>query len=203
MLAHIAHTDLEAAPPPQPERRSSPRFRTVFFIARISRVSDDGLFIVRNLSDDGVQLVAHIAMHLGERLVIALSEDLTVSGTVMWCDNHFCGVQFDEPIDSSGFLRTLRDRSRTFRRRALRLPVMKLATCYSEAGIHTVRITDVSSRGLGLMHRGQIRPGMVLTLILENGARRKGAVCWSKNGHAGVALGEPFTIQELESARSF
>lgn len=182
-------------PPPQ-------RVRTVFFMARISRVSDQGLFVIRNISDQGVKLLAHVRLHVGERLMIALSDNLTVSGSVIWCESFFCGVAFDEPIDSTSFLASLPARNRSYRRSALRLPVMKRATLYSESGIHSVKITDVSCRNLGLAHAGQIQAGMVVRLVLESGATRLGAVSWSKKGHAGVILGEPFTIAELESANS-
>lgn len=183
-------------------RPTSQGVRTVSFMARIIRVSDEGLFLIRNISDRGVKLLAHVRLHVGERLMIALSERLTVSGSVIWCESFFCGVAFDEPIDSTSFLASLPARSPSYRRSALRLPVMKRATLYSESGIHSVKITDVSCRNVGLAHAGQVHPGMIVRLVLESGATRPGAVCWSKKGHAGVTLGEPFTIAELEGANS-
>ena len=185
-----------SAPPP------SQRVRTVFFMARIIRMSDEGLFLIRTLSDHGMKLLAHVRLNVGERLMIALSDRLTVSGSVIWCESFFCGVAFDEPIDSAAFLGSLPARNQSYRRSALRLPVMKRATLYSESGIHCVKITDVSCRNVGLAHAGQLQPGMIVRLELESGATRRGAVCWSRKGHAGVTLGEPFTIAELQSANS-
>jgi hypothetical protein len=182
------------------ERRASPRIRTVFFVVRITRDADAGLFLVRNISDLGMNVVAHVPMTVGERLSIALSESVSVTGSVAWCEGRFCGVEFDAPIDCGYHLRSLAGAKRSHRRAAMRLPVMKRATSYSQAGIHSVTVTDVSPRGVGLAHSGAIRPGMFIRLVLESGATRRGAVCWSKNGHAGVLLGEPFTLEELESA---
>ena len=199
------HSSLAERQPVHPalrpsERRASPRIRTVFFVVRITRDADAGLFLVRNISDLGMNLVAHVDMAVGERLAIALSESVSIAGSVAWCDAQFCGVEFDEPIDCGAFLKSFSRAKHEFRRAAMRLPVMKRATSYSEAGIHSVKITNVSARGVGLAHDGTLRPGMFVSLVLESGAVRRGAVCWSKNGQAGVLLGEPFKLEELESA---
>lgn len=182
------------------ERRASPRIRTVFFVVKVSRNGDSGLFVVRNISDQGMNLIAHVRLQVGERVLISLSEDISVSGSIAWCEGNLCGVEFDEPIDCGAFLKSFSEAKTKHRRSALRLPVMKRATSYSEAGIHPVQLTDVSPRGVGLLHDGSLRPGMFLKLVLESGATRRGAVCWSKDRQAGVLLGEPFAFDELESA---
>lgn len=182
------------------ERRSSPRIRSVFFVVRVTRDADAGLFLVRNISDVGMSLVAHVELQVGERLSIALSDDVSITGSVAWCEGQFCGVEFDEPVDCESFLKSFSKAKRDHQRAAMRLPVMKRATSYSMAGIHSVQVTNVSPRGVGLAHDGALRSGMFISLVLESGATRRGAVCWSKNGQAGVLLSEPFTLEELESA---
>jgi hypothetical protein len=185
---------------PWTDRRASPRIRTVFFMVQVTRDSDVGLFRVRNISDMGMMLVAHSRIEVGERVLIELFEDLAVTGAVVWCKDDCCGVEFDKPIDSAGFLEAHAAAKRDCRRGELRLSVSRRATSYSECGIRAVTITDVSPHGLGLAHNGSIRPGISVKLVLESGVTRSGAVCWSKDGHAGVILAEPFTHVELESA---
>jgi hypothetical protein len=182
------------------ERRASPRVRTVCLVVKVRRAHDAGLFRARNISDAGMMLLAHVAIGVGERVAIELSDSVVVQGTVEWCRDGCCGVQFDEEIDSAGFLKSLAAEKRDCQRRAQRLSVKRLATSYSECGIRAVTIIDISSRGVGLTHNGSLRPGVIVKLVLESGLTRAGAVCWSNDGHAGVSLAEPFTQEELESA---
>jgi hypothetical protein len=187
---------------PAPERRGYPRVRTVYLIVMVNRFDDTGLFRARNISDTGMMLVTHVSFHSKERVSIELSDTLTVTGTVEWCKDGHCGVQFDQAIDSNEFLMSLAEAKRECRRTAHRLPVKRRATSYSECGIRAVTITDVSSRGVGLTHNGSLKPGVLLKLVLESGLTRGGAVCWSQGGQAGVRLAEPFTPEELESTNA-
>ena len=186
--------------PESAERRASSRVRTVYLIVKATRASDAGLFRARNISDDGIMVVAHVPFETGERVSIDLSDTLAAEGTVEWCEDGCCGIRFDHPIDSAAFLRSLGEEKRERRRAACRLAVKRLATSYSECGIRAVTITDVSPHGVGLVHNGSLKAGVVVQLVLESGLTRSGAVCWSRDGHAGVRLAEPFTHEELESA---
>lgn len=183
------------------ERRSVPRVRTVFFLAKVTRESDAGLFRVKNISDKGLSLIAHVGLRSGERVLVELSPSVLVGASVVWCKGDTCGLVFHEPIDSTAFLKDLFRMKREDLRSELRLPVHRKAVSYSQAGIHPVTITDVSPRGVGLKHDGSLRAGMLMKLVVESGATRSGAICWSHNGYAGAHLSEPFALDELESAR--
>lgn len=73
----------------------------------VNRFDDSGLFRARNISDTGMMLVTHVSFHSKERVSIELSDTLTVTGTVEWCKDGHCGVQFDQAIDSNEFLISL------------------------------------------------------------------------------------------------
>jgi hypothetical protein len=148
-----------------------------------------------------MMLATHVCFSERERVTIELSRGLTVQGTVAWCDEGRCGVEFDEPIDCAAVLRRRIEQQLDRRGHALRLPVCRLATCYAENGIRAVTVTDVSRRGVGLIHGGALASGMAVKLVLESGTARNGVVRWSNNGHAGVRLDEPLTCEELESAK--
>ena len=85
----------------------------------------------------------------------------------------------------------------------LRLAAMRLATCYAENGIRAVKVTDVSHCGMCLAHDGTLAAGMWLKLVVENGIERDGAVCWSREGRAGIRLMEPLTCAELDRVGSY
>lgn len=182
------------------ERRASLRVCTVYFVAKISREADAGLFRVRNISDIGMMFIAHVRFSAGERIRAELADNFIVEGTVVWVTEFRCGVSFDRPISSTSVLRARADQKLDPRGGALRLQVSRKATCYSEKGIRAVTITDVSRRGVGIAHDGSMQLGMSVRLVLEGGTARTGVVCWSNGTSAGLRLTEPLTYQELESA---
>lgn len=183
------------------DRRSASRIRAVFFVVRIVREGDAGLFRLQNVSDTGMLLVAHVPFDVGERVSVSILDDLTVRGTVMWYDGQKCGIRFDWPIDSAAVLREAAERRNDRRGRAMRVPATRLATSYAENGIRPVRITDVSQGGVGFKHDGTFRPGMFVKFILEGGTERSGIVRWSEEQHGGLYLIEPLNCRELQSVR--
>jgi hypothetical protein len=186
----------------KPDRRHRPRFHTVCFHVKLVRGENAGLFRARNISDTGIKLVTHWRMAPGERVLIKMSEQLAIGGTVSWSEPTHCGIAFLQPIDCAALLRAGAELKRDDRRHgALRLETMTRATCYAENGIRPVRITDVSHHGMGLAHDGTLAQGMALKLIAENGVARSGAVRWARAGRAGVRLIEPLNSEELERVR--
>src|SRR3954471_20288525 len=87
------------SPPKEAERRGSPRFRTIFRVAQVTRAHDVGLWRIRNISDEGMMLLSSVRVQTGEKLSIALSDHVTIEATALWWDGERCGVRFDEPID--------------------------------------------------------------------------------------------------------
>lgn len=199
--ARLARRDTEdALEDAADDRRTAPRLRTVYRVAKVARDKAIGLWRVRNISDRGMMLRTGVKVVSGERLSIALSDSVAMDGQVVWADGTHCGVEFDEPIDSAGVLMSLAAERDAPRYRAPRLPVSLPAVAYCEQGIHSVRITDVSQQGIGLAHDCCFEPGMRIMVVLEDGRERRGVVRWSKEGHAGLQLVEPIAAPELEEA---
>ena len=188
---------------PIPERRASPRIRTVCFDVRLNRRGRVGLYRVRNISDAGMMLDTHAKIEPGEHVLVELAEPFAIEGTVLWSEERSCGIEFVKPIDCEALLHAQAERKREDRRGGgLRLATMRLATAYAEHGIRAVRVTNVSHRGMGLAHDGSLEEGMQLKLIVESGIERCGTVRWSKDGRAGLRLREPLTCEELERVGS-
>ena len=55
------------------ERRQGTRLHTVLRVAQVIREHDAGLWRVRNISDRGLMLAAHVQVVPGERLTVNLS----------------------------------------------------------------------------------------------------------------------------------
>lgn len=195
----------EAAPvlPADFERRADCRFRTVYRVAKVATGCDLGLWRVRNISDGGMMLITSVQVAPGEHLSIALSDTNIVEGRVCWCEAGRCGIEFDRPIDSAALLTSLAAEQRSPAYRPPRLPVSAPAIVYDEAGIHSVRISDLSQQGVGFTHHGRFPPGMKVKLQLGNGIERRAVVSWSDEERAGLTLVEPFSCQDLESTGRF
>ena len=182
------------------ERRISPRYRTIFRVAQVTRAHDVGLWRIRNISDEGMMLLTAVPVREGERLSITLSDRFTITAKALWWDGERCGVQFDAPIDCAALLETLAQEQRDQRHRPLRLPVNTRALAYCDRGLHTVHLHDLSQHGAGFTHDGCFRPGMATKLHFETGEEYRGVVRWNQDGRAGIFLVEPIPCEKLESA---
>jgi len=185
------------------ERRISPRFRTIFRVAQVTRAHDVGLWRIRNISDEGMMLLTSVRVQIGEKLSIALSDTVTIEATALWWDGERCGVRFDAPIDCAAVLESLAEEQKAQRFRPLRLPVRTRALAYCDRGLHTVQVHDLSQHGAGFSHDGCFRPGMATKLHFETGEEYRGVVRWNQDGRAGIFLVEPIPCEKLESALRF
>ena len=189
--------------PSDPDRRTDPRIRTVYRVARVATGCDLGLWRVRNISDRGMMLATSATVAVGERISVALSDTVAIEGVVAWSEDGRCGITFDSRIDSAALLAMLVAERRSSEYRAPRLPVSARALAYDETGIHPVTVCDLSQHGIGFSHHGRFRPGMTVKLCLENGVERRGVVRWSDEHQAGLALVDPFTCEDLASVSRF
>ena len=179
------------------DRRAAPRFHTVCFDVTVERSSGASLFRARNISDSGLMVHTHVALQIGEPVVINLSERLAIDGTVLWQNERCCGIRFEQPIDCRALLSKEAEQRRGDRRCSVRLTATRLATTYAENGIRPVRVVDVSHRGMGLAHDGGLARDMLLRLLLETGVEREARVRWSRGGQAGIILLQPLSCDEL------
>src|SRR4051812_39611904 len=185
------------------ERRASPRYRTLFRVAQVTRAHDVGLWRIRNISDEGMMLLTSVPVRVGEKLTLALSDRLSLSATALWWDGERCGVGFDEAIDCPAVLEGLAEEQKAPGHRPLRMPVSTRALAYCDRGLHTVRLYDISQHGAGMTHDGCFKPGMTTKLHFEAGDEYRGVVRWNNGGKAGVFLVEPIPCEKLESALRF
>lgn len=183
-----------------PDRRASNRIHTVMRVAKVTRANDVGLWRVRNISDEGMMLTSAAALEPGERLHIALSPTIAFEADVVWWDGARCGVAFGTPIDCAALLHELLVEQQRPDYRPPRLPVRIRALLYTEQGLHSVQVTNLSQHGAGFHHDGSVREGMAIKLLMPTGDEHRGVVRWSRDGEAGMFLIEPFPCTGLESA---
>jgi hypothetical protein len=190
------------AAPTVPERRRTPRLRTVFRVARITARGDQGLARVQNISDDGLMITSSLALCLGDIVQVDLSDDCRLTGAVVWRHEKGCGLRLLREIDSAAMLRRLFDERQSGQARPLRLAHSKTVVVASQLGLSVAELRDVSQAGMKIAHDGRFDPGMPLKVLLKPGIERRGVVRWSKDGIAGIGLTEILGIEELGSLRS-
>lgn len=187
-----------------PDRRSGNRHRSVCRIARVSRATDIGLWLVRNISDKGMMLQTSVDVGGGEDVEIALSEDTVVSGRIVWAGDGLCGIVFSEPIDVEETLADLARQQQSEGYRALRLPVDAEAMLITASDAFPIDLVDISKNGAGFRCRTLLEPGQLINLVLPgDGERRSALVRWVADGRGGLWFTSPLPRQTLESVERF
>lgn len=182
------------------DRRGAERYRTICRIARVQRAEDIGLWLVRNISDEGLMLAADTPATVGETLDIALSETVLLRGTIVWAERGRYGIAFDAPIDAAAVLRGLADEQRADGYRALRLPVEVEAIIAFRDGARPIDLVDISQHGAGFRYDRVLEPGTAVDLIFPgNDLRRRALVRWSRGQRGGLWFTQKLDRTALES----
>lgn len=207
-MRHTNHSQFGTVSPNEPlatqDRRGSDRHRAVCRIARVHREEDIGLWLVRNISDEGMMLVADVPLAVGEPLKIALSETVVLSGEVVWAEDGRCGVAFSEKIDAAATLRALAEEQRADGYRALRLPIEVEAILALREGARPIDLVDISQSGAGFRYDAVLQPGTELDLLLPGGdVKRRALVRWSRGNRGGLWFTRPLDRADLESLVRF
>lgn len=183
------------------ERRADQRHLTVYRVAKVQSANDTGLWRVKNMSDRGMLFESGAAVAPNEKLEIALSETVILTGWVAWSGDGKCGVAFDKPIRAADLLRELVAERETDRYRHLRLPVCFPAKLLVEAQEREITVTSLSQFGVGITYKGQLREAAQVDLALADGVWRPGNVRWVQDGAAGICLASAFALSDLESVK--
>ncbi|NCP13649.1 MAG: PilZ domain-containing protein [Sphingomonadales bacterium] len=187
---------------PDNERRAEDRVHTVFRVARIIGADDEGLARIKNMSDSGAGIRMSIPADLSDTVTIELVDGVELRGHVVWRNDHEFGLNFERPISAVDLLAALAVGTQSGLTRPVRLRVAATALTRSERGVRSVRVVDISQRGLKLLHDGSLTAGLDLKVTLPCGLDRQGIVRWTRDNHAGVMLLEPLSVEALGSARS-
>lgn len=186
------------------DRRGSERHRAVCRVARVRRADDMGLWLVRNMSDDGMMLAADVEMNVGETLDISLSETVHLKGTIRWVEGGRCGVQLAEPIDAEETLHGLAAEHASERHRAMRLPIDVKASVTMRNRSMPIDLVDISQHGAGFKYHCELLPGTPLEIWLPGiDAKRSALVRWSRGLRGGLWFTEPIGRKALESIEHF
>jgi PilZ domain len=198
----IAPDDIEAVPDAgASDQRDGQRVRTICRFAKVMRVDDAGLWLVRNISNGGMMLSTQAAVEPGERITVALSETIHVDATIVWCADGKCGVAFDEEIDGPDLLRRLAAEQAARGYRQPRIPVQTSGRVVLRDGWQPIELTNLSQQGAGFVHDGTVKAGAQVDLVLGR-IVRKAIVRWSHGREGGLWLTQPLDRADMESIRT-
>jgi PilZ domain len=183
------------------DRRDSPRFLTVYRVARVFTGSDVGLVRVVNISNHGLMIATKLELSLGAEVTVDLSENCSLTGEIVWARPGQCGIKLKAPIDCKALIARLRQDLRTPGHRPLRLALEKQVVCSSELGMQIVRLRDISQKGAKVVHDGRFRAGLVVKLHLTPQIECRGVVRWSQDGLAGLQFEIDLSVPDLGSIR--
>lgn len=186
----------------QSEQRIDTRHLTVYRVAMVRTAGDVGLWRVKNMSDRGMLLESGATVVPNDKLEVALSETILVSGRVVWSGGEQCGIAFDKPIDAGDILRQLAAERESDGYRPLRLQVRVPAKLLVDTEERKIIVSSLSQRGAGFAYEGELREAAQVSLALPDGAWRQGNIRWLRNGNAGLCLASAFALSELESVRA-
>lgn len=193
--------DLEQFQVDDPDRRSSIRFLTILRVGRISSERDAGLCRVQNISDEGMMLTTGLRLNVGERVLVALSDAVSLAGSAIWQVGERAGVRFAQPIDAGALLQFLAGEHKAGNQRAPRLPTNTIAVAETQHGTIALRVVNISQQGMGVFHDGSLEVNEQIKITLENGLERRAVVRWSHQQMAGLLLLDPISFRDLGSAR--
>jgi PilZ domain len=184
------------------DRRDGLRLRAVCRIAKIVRVDDAGLWMVRNISDGGMMLTTSVPVAMGENITVILAERLALNGHVIWVRDGQCGIAFDDEIDGEAILRQLAEDKAARGYRPFRIALKAGALASFNHRMQPIELVNLSQHGAGIVHDGSVTTGMRLDLLLSGGIRREAIVRWSRECQAGLWLTQPLERALLESIRA-
>lgn len=183
------------------DRRDGQRLRAVCRIAKIVRIDDAGLWMIRNISDGGMMLTTSVPVSPGEEITIVLAEKTSIEGRVAWVEDGKCGVAFLQEIDGERLLRELAEDKASSDYRPLRIEIEADALARLDHRLQPIQLVNLSQHGAGIIHNGSVEAGMRIDLLLVGDIRREAIVRWSHANRAGLWLTQPLGRALLESIR--
>ena len=178
---------------PLEDRRRSVRHADVNQVAKIMLSSGrEELCLLRDISAEGLKAEVYIPLERGASLDIELRTAHTVRGKVVWVADKDIGVAFDAPIPAAAMLAHCSFEVNGGSLRPPRLKVNLRGLLRIGAAARMVSIGNISQAGMQIAVPEPLRTGTACSVALSGLPARAAAVCWWRDGDAGLMLTDPF-----------
>jgi hypothetical protein len=175
------------------DRRQSVRHAAVNRVAKLRLGSGrEELCQLRDISAEGMRAEVYLALQPGTPIQIELLTAHVAAGHVRWAAKNEIGVAFNEPIPAAAMLAhcSFEDNAANSRPPRLRVDLRGLFRLGAEAKV--VSIGNISQAGVQIAAPTPLRIGTACSIALPRLPARAAAICWWREGHAGLMLNEPF-----------
>ena len=185
------------------DRRRSVRHATVNQVAKIRLCSGrEELCLLRDISAEGLKAEVYIALDRGVSIDIELRTAHSVRGRIVWAANNEIGVAFDAPIPAAAMLAHCSFEANGTNLRPPRLKVNLRGLLRIGADARMVSIGNISQAGLQIEATQPLRIGTLCSIALPGLPARAAAICWWREGHAGLMLSNPFDYPDFARWRA-
>lgn len=192
-----------AVQPSAEDRRRSARHAAVNQVAKIRLASGrEELCMLRDISAEGLKAEVYIPLEPGASIDIELRTAHTVRGRIVWAADNEIGVAFDAAIPAAAMLAHCSLEANGTSLRPPRLKVNLRGLLRIGGAARMVSIGNISQAGLQIAAPEPIRVGAQCSIALPGLPARAAAVCWWREGHAGLMLAEPFDYPEFARWRA-
>lgn len=183
---------------PVPDRRAAQRMMSTLRIGKLICDGVEELCIVRNISASGLMLRIYSPRVAGDRVVVELKADQSVSGQIVWvdADEGVAGIAFDQQVDVNEVLCHERSTDRR-RARSPRIAARSRAKLKIDGTIHLTELCDLSQGGAKISFDYPVRPEEDVVLAVPGLRPRKCVMRWQAHGHTGLSFLTPLPLTEL------
>lgn len=184
-----------------PDRRDSPRYRSVMRAARLSSCIHNvqGLGVVRNISEGGMLVESRLNFEIGEPVMVALLDGDRIEGEVVWQDGNSVGIKFCSWISVDAVLDKSTCKPSGLRPRSPRLALDLAITIRSDSFIADARMFDISQRGAKLHFLKQLPIDGRIQISCDDNRPVTGSVKWQAGDLLGIEFHRVLGIEELAS----
>ena len=184
-------------------RRRSVRHPAVNQIAKIRLTSGrEELCLLRDISADGLKAEVYIPLDARAQIEIELRTAHSVRGRIAWAAGNEIGVAFDAPIPAAAILAHSSFEAIGTALRPPRLKVNLRGLLRIGTDARMVSIGNISQAGLQIEAAKPLRAGTQCSIALPGLAACAAAVCWWREGHAGLMLIEPIDYSDFARWRA-
>ena len=185
------------------DRRRSVRHAAVNQVAKIRLPSGrEELCLLRDISAEGLKAEVYISIERGLAIDIELRTAHTVRGRVVWAASNEIGVAFDAAIPAAAMLAHCSFEANGGSLRPPRLKVNLRGLLRIGADARMVSIGNISQAGLQIEAARPLRVGTQCSIALPGLPARAAAICWWREGHAGLMLTEAFDYPDFARWRA-
>lgn len=180
---------------------TSPRDRTIFRAARLSsRIHNvEGLAIVRNISEDGMQVETKLGFKNGEHVAVSLADGDRIEGEVVWQDGNSFGIKFFDWVSVEQALNRNSDAPNGFKPRAPRI-VLDLPIILRVGGyLADAQICDLSQRGAKLKFDRFLPIDTRVQISYDALRPISGSVKWQASDTIGIEFHRTLSVEELST----